>query len=172
MWTMSLSFFEVVLRAGTIYAALFILFRIAGKKQLGEMSPFDLVLLLIISESVSNGLGGNDNSVTTGLISASSLVFLSFLMDRLAFRSKKIEGWLEGEAQLIIANGKVRTELMQKEKITEGELKEAIRAHGLDHMDQIQYAVLEANGKISVIPKQRSGTASQTLNPEDSTLNS
>jgi uncharacterized membrane protein YcaP (DUF421 family) len=172
MWSMNLPFFEVVLRAIAIYTALFILFRLAGKKQIGEMSPFDLILLLIISESVSNSLGADDNSVTTGIVSASSLVGLSFIMDRLAFRSKKIEGFLEGEPQLIIANGKVRTDLMQKEKITDGELKEALRAHGLDRMEQIQYAVLEANGQISVIPKDRSQNPTQNLNPEDSTLNS
>jgi len=153
MWIMSSPLFEVCIRAAVVYAALFILFRMSGKKQLGELSPFDFVLLLIVSESVSNALTGDDSSLPAGILSAGSLIFLSYIMDHIAFRSKKAEKWLEGEAQLLIVNGKVRTHLLQKEKITDEELNEAIRAHGIHSIDQIRYAVLESNGKISVVEK-------------------
>lgn len=162
MWSLSAPPYEIIIRAFVVYAALFILFRLAGRKQLGEMSPFDFVLLLIISESVSNSLNGDDSSITAGILSASALIFLSFVMDRLAFRSKRLEKWLEGEAHLIIADGKIRKELMNKEKITEEELNEAIRAHGYDRMDQIRYAVLESNGKISVIAKDSLSTPARS----------
>ena len=153
MWMMTASPFELILRALVIYAALFVLFRLSGKKQLGEMSPFDLVLILIISEAVSASLSAEDSSVSAALISASTLIFLGYLMDRIAFYSKKAEKVLEGDPQFVISNGRIHQNILNKEKITQEELKETMRAHGFDRLDEIDYAVLETNGKISYVRK-------------------
>ncbi len=167
MWILTASPFELIFRALVIYAALFILFRLAGKKQLGEMSPFDLVLILIISESVSASLSAEDSSLTAALISASTLIFLGFIMDRLAFFSKKAEKILEGDPQFVISNGRVHQQVLNREKITEDELQETMRAHGIKHLNEIDYAVLETNGKISYIRKQGAMMSRPTSSRQD-----
>jgi uncharacterized membrane protein YcaP (DUF421 family) len=88
-----------------------------------------------------------------GLLSAATLILIGYVMDSIAFRSKKMEKLLEGEAQLIFANGKIRKEVLHKERITEDELHETMREHGLPSLKHVRFAVLEANGKISFIPK-------------------
>src|SRR4051812_20281814 len=118
MWQISSSIFEIIVRAICIYSAVFIIFRFIGKKQLGQMSPFDFVLLLIISESVSNGLGGEEHSIGGAVISAFTLIGMSSLIDYLTFRFKKVEAWVEGEPQFIIKNGSICEEIRVKEKIT------------------------------------------------------
>jgi uncharacterized membrane protein YcaP (DUF421 family) len=151
MWQMSTSISEIFIRAGVVYFGLMILFRLSGKKQLGEMSPFDFVLLLIISESVSASLNADDSSITAGLISAGVLIGLSHMMDLIAFKWKKAEKVLEGEPQLLVVDGQVRKSVMEKEHITESELQETMRAQGIPILQLVRYAVLESNGKISFI---------------------
>ena len=153
MWHLTQPWWEFILRAVLIYFTIFLLFRIMGKKQLGQMSPFDLILLLIVSESVSNGLGAADSSLTAALISASTLLSMSYFMDLMAFKSKKFEKWIEGEPQIIIANGKVRQSTRKKEMITPEELKSALRKENIDDVKDVKYAILETNGKLTVIKK-------------------
>ncbi len=154
MWQMSTSVIETISRAAVIYGGLMILFRFAGKKQMGEMSAFDLVLLLIISESVSSSLNAQDTSLTTGLLSAATLILIGYFLDAIAYKSKKMEKLMEGEAKLIFANGKIRKNILAKERITEDELHETMRAHGIPSLQHIRYAVLESNGTISFIRKE------------------
>lgn len=153
MFHMSVSWWEPIIRALIIYVALFVMFRLAGKKQLGEMSPFDFILLLIISESVSNGLTGDDSSLPAGVICAAALVGLSSAVDRVTFHSKKAEKIIEGEPRILIANGHLSQKRLDAEKITLSELEESMRSHGIRSLDQVRYAVLETNGKISYIRK-------------------
>ncbi len=153
MWDISSPWWETIFRAAIIYAGLFMLFRFFGKKQQGQMSPFDLVLILIISESVSNGLSGGDDSLPTALICASTLMFLSYVVDFGAFKSRKIERLLDGEPQLIISEGKINKMVQNKAHITDDEINEILRHKNIEDIKQVKFAFLETNGKISVIKK-------------------
>lgn len=153
MWQLETSWWEIIARGFFVYAVVFLLFRLMGKKQLGEMSPFDLVLLLIVSESVSPALTRDEKSLTGGAIAAATLLSISWLIDYLAFRSKKIEHWVEGTAQVVIDNGRLNQRLLNKEKITHDEIQEVLRTHHIDDIRDVRYGVLETNGKISIIKK-------------------
>ena len=152
MWELSHPWWEFVLRAAIIYVVV-VLLRISGKKQIGELAPIDLVLLLILSETVQNAMNAGDDSVTAGIILATTLVTLSSVTDRLAFRFKKFETLIEGEPVVLVHNGKVNQKNMNKEKVTESELKESLRKSEVMDFEQVRYAILETDGKISVIKR-------------------
>src|SRR5690606_32762759 len=118
---------------------------------IGEFSPFDFVLLLIISEGVSNALMGDDHSITAGIIIASTLCLANYGVDVLVFKNKKVEKVLEGEPQILVSKGKVDRRIQKREMITDQEIDAALRQHGIDRMEEVAYAVLESDGHISVI---------------------
>lgn len=154
MWQMTEHWWEMILRAALVYAGIFVLFRFTGKKQLGEMSPLDFVLLLIISESVNGGLLGDDKSVPGALISVTTLLVMSALMDRAAFRWRKAEKWTEGEPQVLVRDGRVVETVRRREKITHSEIESALRDHGIEKLEEVKFAVLETNGHISFIKNE------------------
>lgn len=152
MWELSTDWWEMVLRAILIYLLVFILLRTIGKKQIGEMSPFDFVLLLIISEAVSNGLLGDDKSITGAAILATTLVALNALVDRVSFKFNWFERLLEGEMQTLVKEGRIIEKVREREKITMSEMESSLREHGLRRWEEVYLAVIETNGKISMIP--------------------
>lgn len=153
MWTLESAWWEVVVRALVVYAGVFILFRLVGKKQLGELSPFDFILLLIVSESVSNGLGGEEHSLSGALLSATTLLILSRTLDFAAHRSRRFEKILDGEAKVIIQDGRIVDAVARKSCITHAELMCALRQHEVEDPSELKFAILETNGKITVIKK-------------------
>lgn len=154
MWEMNQPWWEMVLRAIIIYFAVFALLRLIGKKQIGESSPFDLVLLLIISEAVSNGLMGEEHSISGAIILAVTLVSLNWFVDLLAFKFKKVETLVEGQACILISNGQVNEKMRINQKITQSELESSLREHGISDFSEVYLGVLEANGKISIVPQK------------------
>lgn len=153
MWTLESSTIEVVLRASSIYIGLFILFKIIGKKQMGEMSPFDLVLILIISESVSNALGGNEHSILGALLSAATLIAINYAMAYFSFRFRKFEKWTDGEVKILIRDGVVDQKVCRKELITQCEIEEALRMINIEKISDVRIGFLENNGKITAFCK-------------------
>src|SRR5437867_5981870 len=106
MWQMALPWWEFVVRGLIVYLFLVIILRITGKRQVGQLAPFDLVLLLVLSNAVQNAMNGGDNTVLGGVISASTLVLLNFLVGIATYRSKRLESMVEGRPEMIIHNGK------------------------------------------------------------------
>ncbi len=155
MWNLSTPWHELVIRASTIFILLFIMFKIWGKKHLGELTAFDFVILLIMSEAVQNALVDGDKSIPGGLIVIATFMILVSLMNIIAFHSRKAERLLEGSAKVIIREGRIMERVLKKERISLPELLEAIHEQGILHLHDIQLAFLEANGKISVIKKQK-----------------
>jgi uncharacterized membrane protein YcaP (DUF421 family) len=151
MFNLSVPVFEIVARALLVYIFLLIAFRLTGKKQTGELSPFDLIFLLIISESVQNSMISNDTSLLGGLIIAGTLIVANYFLGWLTFRSKKAAKWIEGVPEILVHNGKVVSETMKQQHITHDELMEALRYQGCDSIENVRTAILETNGKISVI---------------------
>ncbi len=144
---------ESVLRATIIYGALLVLFRITGKRSLGQITTFDFILLLIISEAVQNGMVGENYSITNALILIATLIAIDVALSLLKRRAPAVEKWLEGVPVVIVEHGRPLLDRMVKSRVDESDvLSFARRQHGLERMAQIKYAVLERNGDISIIP--------------------
>ena len=145
---------ESVIRAAVVYVVLLILFRLAGKRSLAEVTSFDLVLLLIISEATQQAMIDNDNSMMNALLLVSTLIFLNIIFSFVASRWKGFEKLVEDVPLVILKDGKPIREHLQKERVGENEILEAARAsEGLERLDQIKYAILERTGQITIVPK-------------------
>lgn len=152
MWILSVPWWGLVIRAVVVYVFLVILLRISGKRQVGQLSPFDLVLLLVLSNAVQNAINAGDNTITGGIISASTLVGLNYVVGWLTFRFKKIEGIVEGRPVVLIHHGQIIHAAMKEVMMTVHELNNALRAEGVTSPEEVLVAVLENSGKITVIP--------------------
>ncbi len=150
MWKLGVEWWELILRATIVYFFLIVLLRITGKRQVGQLAPFDLVLLLVLSNAVQNAMNGGDNSVLGGLISAMTLVILNYTVGRATFKNKQLEALVEGRPEVLIHNGKLFTDVMEREQLTHHELNAALRAAGCASVEEVHYALLENNGEISV----------------------
>jgi uncharacterized membrane protein YcaP (DUF421 family) len=146
---------ETFLRSAAIYFFLLLILRVTGKRSLGEVTTFDFVLLLIISETTQEALMGDDFSVINSFIAITSLFSIDILLNRVKMASKTCEKVLEDMPLVIVDHGNPIMERMNKENVDESEVLCAARElQGLDRMDQIKYAVLEKDGTISIIPKE------------------
>jgi uncharacterized membrane protein YcaP (DUF421 family) len=156
MFALAIPISELVIRAIVVYIFLLVILRVTGKRQIGQLAPFDLVLLLVLSNSVQNSMNGGDNSLVGGLISASALVALNYRVGYAIFKSKRLEAFVEGRPQVIIHNGRVFDEVMRGAKLTHHELSAALRRSGCTCAEEVQAAILENNGTISVVLKTSS----------------
>jgi uncharacterized membrane protein YcaP (DUF421 family) len=146
---------DAVLRGTTIYIFLLMIFRIAGKRSLGQVTTFDFVLLLIISEATQQALLGKDYSVTNALLVIMTLVGLDISLSLWKQWSPAVDQWLEEKPLIIVENGKPLKERMDKERVDIGDVLAAARElRGLERLEQIKYAVLERSGGISIIPQE------------------
>jgi uncharacterized membrane protein YcaP (DUF421 family) len=132
---------------------LLVLIRISGKRQVGQLAPFDLVLLLVLSNAVQNAMNGGDNSVLGGLISAMTLVGLNYTIGNATYRSKKLEAFIEGRPLLIVHDGKLFEDVMASAQLTHHELNSALRQAGCLSIANVRTAILENNGSISVVKR-------------------
>lgn len=144
---------DAVLRAASIYVALLVLFRLAGRRSLAEITPFDLILLLIIGEATQQALLGDDFSITNSILVISTLVTIDIGLSMLKLRSRTVARWLDGTPTLVVENGRPLRARLAEARLQEDDILQAARqGQGLERMDQIKYAILEPNGKISIIP--------------------
>ena len=154
MWHMAVPWWELVLRSTIVYVFLLVLLRLTGKRQIGQLAPFDLVLLLVLSNAVQNSMNAGDNSLVGGLLAAGTLVALNLLVGVVTYRNKTLEALVEGRPQVLIHNGKLYAEAMHEARLTHHELTAALRATGCACVEDVHYAVLENNGSISVVPRK------------------
>lgn len=155
MWTTGIPWWELVFRGAIVYVFLLILLRITGKRQIGQLAPFDLVLLLVLSNAVQNSMNGGDNSLVGGLISATTLIALNFAVARATHKNKWLEAAVEGRPQIIVHNGELFQDAMEKARLTHHELDSALRRAGCGCIEDVHTAILENSGSISVVPKRR-----------------
>ncbi len=145
---------DAVLRAASMYAILMVIFRIAGRRTLSEMTNFDFVLLLVVGEATQQALLGDDFSMTKAVLVILTLVAIDVGLSLWKRRSPRLERWLEGMPTVIVEDGRPLREVMTWSRIDESDVLAAAReSQGLERMEQIKYAVLERNGGISIIPK-------------------
>ena len=143
---------EKILRSVVVYLFLLIAFRLTGKRQVGQLTPFDLVLLLLISNVVRNAVIGNDNSLGGGLLGAIAILLLNRLVVEITYRSKRLRRILEATPTILVHNGKVLHQNLDRERVTMDDLLAALRRNGVADVMHVRVAVLEENGGISVIP--------------------
>src|SRR5262249_50335465 len=144
---------EFVIRATVIYLMLMVLLRATGKRQVGQLAPFDLVLLLVLSNAVQNGMNGGDNSITGAAILSVTLVALNWFVGYLTFKSKALESVVEGRPIILIHDGHVDRKAMRRAQMTMHELEAALRSEGCCGPETVRFALLENNGQVTVIPK-------------------
>jgi uncharacterized membrane protein YcaP (DUF421 family) len=146
---------DSVLRAAAIYVGLLIIFRIAGRRTLSEINTFDFVLLLVIGEATQQALLGDDFSVTNAILVIISLITIDIGFSLLKNRSVRLAKVLEGNPTIVVEYGQVLKRRLEKSRIDESDILEAARqSQGITNLDQIRFAILEKNGKISIIPKE------------------
>jgi uncharacterized membrane protein YcaP (DUF421 family) len=160
MFHIAVPWWELVLRGSVVYVFLLILLRITGKRQVGQLAPFDLILLLVLSSAVQNSMNAGDNSLIGGLISATTLVLLNFAVSMATYHSKRLEGLIEGRPQILIHNGKLFEDVVAKAHLTHHELEAALRRGGCTCIDEVRTAILENSGDITVVPKKSQIAAS------------
>lgn len=144
---------DIVLRSAVVYLCIVLFIRIFGKKELSQLSVTDLVFILLISNSVQNAMVGPSTSLQGGLVAAGTLFILNTILRLLIYKFKPVERFLEGEATLLIYKGKVNRKNLEKEKITHEELMATVREHGVEKVEDVDLAILEIDGNISVLSK-------------------
>ena len=159
MFQLAIPWFEFVVRGVIVYVFLLVLLRLTGKRQVGQLAPFDLVLLLVLSNAVQNSMNGGDNSLIGGLISATTLVLLNYGIGYLTFRNKRVEGLVEGHPMVLIHNGKLYSEVLRHAQMTHHELDAALRQAGCTCVEDVHIAILENNGTVSVTSRTRAGSS-------------
>ena len=154
MFVLGLPLAEKILRPIFVYAFLVISLRLSGKRELVQLNPFDLVVLLTLSNTVQNAIIGDDNSVSGGIIGATSLLAVNYLVVRFLYGHKRIDQLVEGSADVLIENGSVRLERLKKELISPTQLEAAARKQGFESLDDVQKCILEPGGNLTCIGKK------------------
>jgi len=154
MFVMGLPLLEKILRPIIVYMFLVISLRLSGKRELVQLNPFDLVVLLTLSNTVQNAIIGDDNSVSGGLIGATSLLVINYLVVRFLYGHSKLEQLVEGQSDILIDGGKVRTERLKKELITTSQLEAAARKQGFDSLSDVDKCILEPSGNLTFVGKR------------------
>jgi uncharacterized membrane protein YcaP (DUF421 family) len=150
MFLLPLPILEKLLRPVIVYLVLVLLLRLFGKRELAQLNPFDLVVLLSLSNTVQNAIIGDDNSVTGGLIGAFSLLAINWLVVRVLFRSRKLTKVIEGRATVLVMNGQIDQRALRRESLTREELLDVIHRQGFEDFDQVRRCELEPNGTFYV----------------------
>jgi uncharacterized membrane protein YcaP (DUF421 family) len=150
MFQLPLPILEKLLRSVIVYLVLVVLLRIFGKRELAQLNPFDLVVLLSLSNAVQNAIIGEDNSVTGGIIGAFSLLAINWLVVRVLFRSRRMTRALEGRATVLVHNGQIDQKALARESLTREELIEVIHRQGFEDFHQVRKCELEPNGTFYV----------------------
>jgi uncharacterized membrane protein YcaP (DUF421 family) len=144
---------EVVLRTAIVYLFVVTALRLSGKREVGQMSVLELVVILVISDAVQNSMVGDNTSVWGGLVAVATLLSLDFGLKALTRRSRSLREAVEGEPRLLVRDGRLLDKAIQEEGLETEEVRAAIRSHGLAGIEDVRIAVLETDGSISVVPR-------------------
>jgi len=150
MFQLPLPILEKLLRPVIVYLVLVLLLRLFGKRELAQLNPFDLVVLLSLSNTVQNAIIGEDNSVTGGIIGACSLLAINWLVVRVLFRSRRLTRAFEGRATILVHNGQIDKRALERESLSREELLEVIHRQGFEDLHQVRKCELEPNGTFYV----------------------
>ena len=151
---------EVILRTAIVYVVLVALLRLAGKREVGQLSILELIVLLLLSDAVQNSMVGDDTSLPGGLIAAATLIGVDRVLAYFTARSNRLRHAIEGEPRLLVRNGRLLEKALREEQVEPEEVRAAIRGEGLARVEDVKMAVLETDGTISVVPLDRESGSS------------
>ena len=154
MFVLGLPVLEKILRPIIVYVFLIAGLRLSGKRELAQLNPFDLVVLLTLSNTVQNAIIGDDNSITGGIIGATSLLAINYLVVRFLYDHRKLDQLVEGSADILVEDGKVHEHKLKRELITKEELAAAARKQGFETLSEVRQCVLEPGGTLTFIAKK------------------
>jgi uncharacterized membrane protein YcaP (DUF421 family) len=158
---------DVVLRTAIVYLFLIAAIRISGKREVGQMSVLELIVVLIISDAVQNSMIGENTSIWGGLVAVTTLLALDVGLKALASRSKRLRTAIEGEPRLLVRDGRLLEKALKEEGLEVDDVRAAVRSHGLVRIEEVRLAVLEIDGTISIIPlEDRAAAASSQPTPD------
>jgi uncharacterized membrane protein YcaP (DUF421 family) len=150
MFELQQPWWEIAARAAIVYAALFPLIRVFGKRELGQLTAFDFIFLLLIAQSVSRAMTGGDRSLTAAFVALSTLTLINFAVVFVTARVRVVQRVLEGRPQFLIRAGRIDHRALRREGLTNNDLFAALREHGCTEPEQVEWAILETTGAISV----------------------
>ena len=142
---------QILLRTGAIYLLVLVGVRLSGKREVGQMTPFDLTLLLLLSNSVQNAMTGPDTSLVGGAVAACTLLLLNYFVADISGLNRRFRKLIQGQPSLLVHDGQVIESHMAKEHVSMDELHRALREHGISSVDQVALSVLEVDGSISCL---------------------
>ncbi len=157
LWTTWPQVGSIVFRTLVVYFFILAGIRLAGKREVGQLAPFDFALILLIANAVQNAMVGPDTSLVGGLVAATVLLCVNYVLGRLAAKSRRIERLLRGRARILVYHGKVDEEALRDEGLTHEDVLQALREHGCPAVNDCRLVVLETDGTISVIDNHRNG---------------
>jgi len=161
MWNLTEPYLEIVIRTAVVYAVILVGIRLTGKREVGQMTPFDLALLLLISNAVQNAMTGSDTSVIGGVLAAVTLLLLNAIISRVVWKNRKARKFVEGSPTLLVRKGQIIPEHLAKEHINVESLHQALREHGVSSLSEVSLAVLEIDGSISVLKNDEMPTSTR-----------
>ena len=157
LFQLSAPWWVFVLRAIAIYVLVMVLVRVSGKRAVGQFTPFDLVLLILIGNAVQNGINGGDNSLTGAVIMATTLIALNYAVAFTTSRSRRVERLVEGVPVVLARDGKVFERVLREQLVSDADFHKALRQHDVVDVSDVALALLETNGSISVVPRHDGG---------------
>jgi uncharacterized membrane protein YcaP (DUF421 family) len=155
MFDMQAPWWEFILRAGVVYVALLVMVRVSGKRTVGQFTPFDLVVVMLLSEAVSGSINGQDGSLPGGLIAGATLVALDVAIAVASSRSRRFDAMVEGNPVLVGRDGVIYDQVLKRERVPRADLEKALRDADCD-VDDMRMAILEADGNINIMKRQPS----------------
>ncbi|TWI05744.1 DUF421 domain-containing protein [Aerolutibacter ruishenii] len=150
---LAMPWWQFVLRAVAVYVVLLFLIRLSGKRTMGQFTPFDMLLIVLLGNAVQNALLGKDTSLTGGILLASTLIAMNWLLGFITARSRRAERVIEGEPVVLARNGKLFDRALKRELVSRADFHEAMRQQGCADVSEVKLALLETNGQISIVAK-------------------
>jgi uncharacterized membrane protein YcaP (DUF421 family) len=151
-------YLDIIFRCVSVYLLMIIALQIFGKKELSQLNTPDIILILLISNAVQNAMVGTNSSLTGGLLAAIVLFILNFIIKKLMFKYQKISNLLQGKPEILIHNGQLDFKILSKLNLTNQELEQAVREHGVENFKDVKLAILEIDGSISIISGEKNLT--------------
>jgi uncharacterized membrane protein YcaP (DUF421 family) len=148
---------QIILRSLALFLFVWLVMRIAGRKELAQMTSFDLVIVVVLGDLIQQGVTGDDRSVVGAMLAVTTFVLLAVLLSYVSFRFRATRPILEGSPVIVVRDGRFLTDVMRMERLTEDEVREAARMKGIERMSQVKVGILEADGQFAFIQEGREG---------------
>jgi uncharacterized membrane protein YcaP (DUF421 family) len=156
---------DIVLRATVIFFALYLLVRVMGKRELAQLTPFELIVLVVFGDLVQQGVTHNDFSVTGAILAITTMGFWALALSWITFRSRRAESLLDGEPRVIVRDGEIVTANLRRDRLTRAEILSEMRLAGIAHLSDVAWGILEPRGKMSFIQRTASSDQRQSEDP-------